>query len=169
MNMFAAEPLTNVMWKKTADLNANDYNPNVVFNKELELLELSILKNGWIQPVLIDQNNTIIDGFHRWRLSTMSKALIDKYAGYVPCVVLDLPEGERIMLTVRINRAKGSHVAIKMAELVDKLVSLGYSLEAIALNIGATREEVELLYQNDIFKRKDVQNKKYSRAWYPKA
>ena len=63
--MYKEEPITNVEWIEVDQLNANDYNPNVVLNKELKLLELSLMTNGWIQPILINKDKTIIDGFHR--------------------------------------------------------------------------------------------------------
>ena len=47
------DPIDKIEWRVANELNSNNYNPNVVFNKELKLLELSILKQGWIQPVLI--------------------------------------------------------------------------------------------------------------------
>ena len=48
-------------------LQANGYNPNVVLKTELELLEFSVLKTGWIQPILVSRDYVIIDGFHRFR------------------------------------------------------------------------------------------------------
>lgn len=163
------EPINNIQWIDVDQLSANDYNPNVVFNDELKLLEFSILKNGWIQPILVSKDNVIIDGFHRFSLSCQSKKLREKYNGKVPCVVMDISEAERMLLTIRINRAKGSHIAFKMAEIVIALVDKhGMTLQEIGENIGADKEEVVLLYENSIFKKKDLQNKEYSKAWKPK-
>ena len=58
------QPISNVEWVDVRTLNANDYNPNVVLNQELNLLAFSLLKTGWIQPILITNENVIIDGFH---------------------------------------------------------------------------------------------------------
>lgn len=52
--MFSKEPINNVEWRDASSINANGYNPNVVFTPELKLLEKSILKCGWIQPVIIN-------------------------------------------------------------------------------------------------------------------
>ena len=108
------EPIENIQWLHASKLDSNDYNPNVVFTPELRLLEWSILKNGWVQPVLINKGHLIIDGFHRWRLSQDSKKLKKKYNGLTPCVVLDINRPEAMLLTIRINRAKGTHTALKM-------------------------------------------------------
>ena len=59
------DPINNIQWILASDLNGNDYNPNVVFTPELKLLERSLLKTGWVQPILISKDKIIIDGFHR--------------------------------------------------------------------------------------------------------
>jgi len=72
------------------------------------------------------------------------------------------------MLTVRINRAKGTHVAVRLAELVQQLIDdHGLLPEEVATGIGADLGEVDLLYQNSIFKARNLAEAPYSRAWYP--
>jgi ParB-like chromosome segregation protein Spo0J len=162
-------PIERIEWVETKDLVANDYNPNVVYNKELDLLAHSIIKNGWIQPILITQDNIIIDGFHRYSLAINHKGVREYSDGKVPCVRMELTEAERMLLTIRINRAKGSHIAVKMHEIIVSLVEdHGISLKQVCKEIGATKAEVELLLQDDVFKKLDIQNHKYSKAWYPK-
>jgi ParB-like nuclease family protein len=103
------DPVDNIEWRLASSLNANDYNPNVVFSPELRLLELSLVRTGWVQPILITRADaTIIDGFHRVRLAQDSKPLMAKYQGMVPCAVLAIERADAMMLTIRMNRAKGS-------------------------------------------------------------
>lgn len=66
-------PIDSIEWIDAELLTANDYNPNVVLRHEFRLLEHSLLKNGWIQPILVTQDNVIIDGFHRVTLAKTSK------------------------------------------------------------------------------------------------
>lgn len=162
-------PLNNVQWIEVDKLTANDYNPNVVLTKELQLLQLSLLKNGWIQPVLITKEGRIIDGFHRSTLCRINEEVRKMTDGKVPCVVLDLSPPERIMLTVRINRAKGNHIALKMNKLVQELINdYGLSKEVVAENIGATPREVELLLYDDVFDSYELTEETlYSQAWKP--
>lgn len=161
-------PIARVQWVDVDVLSANDYNPNVVFNKELELLKFSILQNGWIQPILVTQDMVIIDGFHRASLAKNDKDLRKFTGGKVPVVIMQLTEPERMLLTIRINRAKGSHIAIKMSDIVHTLVDEhGLSVAEICKSIGATKDEVELLLMDNVFKALDTQNHKYSKAWYP--
>lgn len=163
------QPIESIEWRPAKSLTANAWNPNLVHKPELALLEESILRNGWIQPVLISPQGSIIDGFHRWRLSSESKAIRAIYGGLVPCAVLDVSEAEAKMLTVRINRAKGSHVAVRLADLVKSVVDEGgLSLADVAKGIGASEKEAQLLYDNNVFKSHDIEHWQYSPAWEPR-
>jgi hypothetical protein len=164
-----ADPITRIEWRDAASLSANDYNPNVVFSPELKLLERSILLTGWVQPVLITADGTIIDGFHRAMLSQKSDALRARYAGQVPCAVVDVPRHKAMVLTIRMNRAKGSHVAIRMADMVKEMArEHGMEPQEIAAEIGATLSEIELLLQDNVFKARNLDKAPYSKAWVPR-
>lgn len=161
-------PIDNIKWMNADELTANDYNPNVVYKQELNLLEFSILTHGWLHPLLVTQTNIIIDGFHRWMLATSSKKIKERFGAVVPVVILDLTEPERKLLTIRINRAKGSHVAFKMSDIIKSLVNdHGLPPERIAKEIGGTKEEVELLLMENVFKKLNIPEHQYSKAWYP--
>lgn len=167
------DPIDRIQWFPAAELNPNGWNPNGwnpnrVFDQELVLLERSIIKNGWTQPILINTLKTIIDGFHRWGLSQHSSAIFKIYAGMVPCAVLDVSNAEAMALTVRINRAKGDHMATGMAELCKRLhLQEGWDMQQIAVEIGGTIDEVRTLIEDDIFKARDLANHQYSQAWVP--
>jgi ParB-like chromosome segregation protein Spo0J len=162
------DPVDKVEWVEAKTLQGNNWNPNVVFNQELRLLERSILRTGWVQPILVSVAGTIIDGFHRWRLALESQPLLEKYAGKVPVCRLDVSEDVAMLLTVRMNRAKGTHVAVRMSGLVRQLVDdHGYTLEEIAREIGGTVDEAKLLYEDSIFKARNLSAYRYSKAWVP--
>lgn len=164
------QPLDDVRWLRADTLRPNTWNPNFVLSQEMRLLEHSLLTNGWIQPIVINTSLLIIDGFHRWRLSIEETSRVFKqFSGMVPCVTLEIGDGEAKLLTVRINRAKGSHQGHLMAQLVQQLVyEDGFTEEQIARGIGATLPEVRLLCQNSIFKHKNLESYEYSKAWVPK-
>jgi hypothetical protein len=163
------QPISNIQWVDVRTLKANDYNPNVVLTQELKLLEFSLIKTGWIQPILASNQHEIIDGFHRSWLSANSKRMIDLFGYMVPTAFLDLTEPERMLLTVRINRAKGNHVAVKMHDLIWKIHNeYGYSRKQIAEGIGASNQEIDLLLQENVFTKLNIQNHKYNKAWVPR-
>lgn len=163
------QPIDNIEWIDVADLDANDYNPNMVMDTELKLLELSILRSGWIQPIIIDNARRIIDGYHRYRLSADSKHMKKEFGGRVPCATIDADRGQAICLTIRMNRAKGTHAAVRMADCVQELIDKHSYQEADLISeLGMTRQEIELLYEDSIFNSKRIKKYKYSEAWIPK-
>lgn len=165
---FPNDPISRIEWRDASKLHANEWNPNVVFGPEMALLERSILMTGWVQPILCIDDGMIIDGFHRATLSRQSQALRERYNGFAPCAVLDIPREQAMLLTIRINRAKGSHVAVRMSKIVHELIDV-HNLDPaeIAVEIGATKEEIALLYQDNVFEAKKIPTWEYSRAWYP--
>lgn len=185
-------PIDSVEWIDVSRLIQNSYNPNFVQAQEFKLLEFSILTNGWIQPILVapvagpsmvnefddgsrietaDFGGTsyvIIDGFHRATLAKTSDRVRALTDGKVPAVVMDIPENERILLTIRINRAKGTHMAFKMAENIQTLSDkYGMTDQDIMQGIGCNSVELDLLKSESVFKKLDVENTPYSKAWYP--
>lgn len=169
MQDFSKEPIMNIQWRDAATLLGNSWNPNCVFNQELKLLERSILKTGFVQPVLCTPENLIIDGFHRTMLARESKLLRARYDGLVPCAVLDVTRPEAMVLTIRMNRAKGSHVASRMSLIVRELLDVHhYDPQEIAVEIGATAAEVDLLRQEGVFEAKNISEYRYSKAWEPR-
>lgn len=168
MSIFDEQPISKVVWKLAADLNPNDYNPNRVLNAEFGILALNIQRFGWIQPILINKNNIIIDGFHRWRLAQDSKELYKLYSGRVPCVVMDIDDREAMLLTIRINRAKGVHEAEAMSKIAKKLVNeFGMTPKNLQDELGMGSREVELLLADTVFVIKEIDKWQYSKAWYP--
>lgn len=158
-------PIENVVWVDVSKLKMNDYNPNKVLRSEMILLELSITRNGWIQPILITEDYEIIDGFHRATLAKTSK----KIRPFVPCCVMKVTKPEQMLLTIRMNRAKGQHVAFKMHHVVTRLHNeYNYSEKELALAIGTSLGEIKLLLQDNVFKKLDVEKHEYSKAWIPK-
>lgn len=170
------QPIDSITWVHTDQLDANDYNPNYVLTPELKLLKVSMLKQGWIQPVLVvvqrgedgepNGRYTIVDGFHRSTLTRTDKDVGAMTEGKVPCAVLDIDDAERKMLTVRINRAKGSHIAAKMHDLITSLVSdHNVPIKQLCQELGMEKSEVELLLTENVFAKLDIPNHPYSRAW----
>lgn len=164
------DPVDRIKWVAAETLDPNDWNPNVVIGPEWRLLERNILTAGYTQSLIAQRaDGLIIDGFHRRQMALESKKLVERYHGMVPVVFMDLSRAEAMMLTVRMNRAKGTHVAIRMSELVQRLVKdEGCDVAEVALGIGATPQEVEHLLDGSLIVRRDLKNYKYGNAWVPK-
>lgn len=140
------QPVSNVQWVHRELLRANDYNPNHVAPPEKRLLKISILEDGWTQPIVVRQDMEIVDGFHRWMVSG-EKQIFELTDGLVPVVFLDQSKSleDQMMSTIRHNRARGIHAVVSMAEIVEKLSSSGLSDDEIAARLQMDEEEVSRL------------------------
>ena len=138
------QPVSKVVWIHRDELRPNDYNPNKVAPPELELLVISILEDGWTQPIVTLPDMTIVDGFHRYTVSADPR-LIARFKGMVPVVMVDVDPVHRKMSTIRHNRARGTHGVIPMADIVRSMVNDGVSHSEIARRLQMEDEEVERL------------------------
>lgn len=150
---FAQEPVDLVEWVKSDIVQANDYNPNSVAPPEMELLRLSIMADGYTQPIVTmpeDGKRTVIDGFHRNRVGKECADVAARIHGYLPVVrVKASQEGraERMASTIRHNRARGEHSVQSMADIVVELKRRFWSDEKIAKELGMEPDEVLRLTQ----------------------
>ena len=161
------QPINNIKWRKASELTGNNYNPNKVAPPELKLLKISILEDGWTQPIVITPQDEIIDGFHRWHLTSKDKQIQKLTDGYVPTVTINPERSHQMMATIRHNRARGAHGVVKMAEIIAELInSTDLTVEEIQKRLGMEYEEVDRLYDNSgMIERGSLD--KFGPAWKP--
>lgn len=148
------EPVDCVLWVKADQLHANDYNPNSVAPPEMRLLQLSIMSDGYTQPIVAwpDKEGTfeVIDGFHRNRVGREVGAIKKRIKGRLPVAVIN-PERtskeDRIAATIRHNRARGKHAVDAMADIVVDLSRRNWDDAKIAKELGMEPDEVLRLKQ----------------------
>lgn len=160
-------PVNNVIWKNRDDLHANNYNPNHVAPPELKLLKISILEDGWTQPIVARPDGEIVDGFHRWLVSD-DKDVRNMTDGKVPVVILNVDNKDhQMMSTIRHNRARGSHGVLPMAEIVRRLIDdEGMSQKGVMNLLQMEEEEVERLYdRGGMIKR--GRSEGFGKSWVP--
>jgi len=172
LSPFKEEPVDFVRWVFSDDVVANDYNPNKVAPPEMELLEVSIMNDGYTQPIVTWNNPDkekveVIDGFHRNRVGKESKIVRSRIKGYLPIVEIrkeQSDKNDRIASTIRHNRARGKHQVDAMSEIVIKLKNRNWSNKRISKQLGMDEEEVLRLCQisglENLFSDND-----FSKAW----
>lgn len=152
---FKSEPVDFVQWVISDDVVANDYNPNKVAPPEMELLEVSIMNDGYTQPIVTWGNpekgkTEVIDGFHRNRVGKESKIINKRIKGYLPVVTIrseQSDKNDRIASTIRHNRARGKHQIDAMSEIVIELKNRNWTNQRISKQLGMDEEEVLRLCQ----------------------
>ncbi len=141
-----AHPLDTVEWVDPATLRSNAYNPNKVFRPEMELLKLSIMEDGWTQPVVARPDGEIVDGFHRWSLAMNDSDIRAISGGLVPVVrTSPASPADARASTVRHNRARGQHGILRMGEIVRDMQAQGMSDDEVCRKLGMELEELERL------------------------
>lgn len=164
------DPVDCVLWVKNEEVFANDYNPNNVAPPEMELLKVSILEDGFTQPIVTlktEKGREVIDGFHRNRVGKECEEVKNRILGYLPVVSINedrIDRGDRIASTIRHNRARGKHKIDSMSDIVVELKRRNWSDEKIGRELGMEQDEVLRLVQitgiAEMFK-----DREFSEAW----
>lgn len=168
---FKNEPVDCVLWVKNTEVTANDYNPNKVAPPEMELLEVSIMHDGYTQPIVTwprdDQRREVVDGFHRTKVGKESPVVAKRVLGYLPVVAIrseQSSKNDRVASTIRHNRARGKHQIDAMSEIVLELKNRNWTNARIARELGMDEDEILRLCQitglEHLFSDGD-----FSRAW----
>jgi ParB-like chromosome segregation protein Spo0J len=152
---FAGEPVDLIRWVPADSVHSNDYNPNVVAPPEMELLALSILADGYTQPIVTNPDRagdmrTVIDGFHRNRVGKEHAEVASRIRGYLPVVTINAGRTDRsdqIASTIRHNRARGKHQVTAMSDIVIELKRRNWSNDKIGRELGMDADEVLRLCQ----------------------
>lgn len=168
-NSWEDQPIDNVIRVPIDKIQANDYNPNSVAKREMDLLYNSIFHDGYTQPVVtiydpeIDKY-VIVDGFHRYQTMRTHEDIRKKNNGLLPVVVINASIKDRMASTVRHNRARGKHSIAGMGSIVFSMLQEGANDEEICQKLGLEAEELLRLKHITGFSKlfKDV---KYSKSW----
>lgn len=142
-------------------LVANDYNPNKMPKKEMDLLAECISTYGFLFPIIVNEEKgkyIIVDGYHRYE--TLKRLKSDKAS----IINLKIKQEQRMQLTVLMNRIKGMHQVESMSHLLVKLSNLGMEDIEICENLGMEPEEYLRLKQQlgiAVYYR----NHEYSKSW----
>jgi ParB-like chromosome segregation protein Spo0J len=153
LSPFATEPVDNVQWVSIDQVAGNTYNPNAVAPPEMELLRLSIMSDGYTQPIvsnLEDGIHVVVDGFHRNRVGRECADVAGRIKGYLPIVQIRedrQDKGDRIAATIRHNRARGKHQVVAMSDIVLELKRRNWSDQKIGKELGMDPDEVLRLAQ----------------------
>lgn len=96
MNKDITFPVMDVRLVPITKIQANDYNPNRVASPEMNLLELSIIEDGFTQPLVCyykekEEKYILVDVLHRYRVAKERLNL-----KVVPVTVIDKPIEERM-------------------------------------------------------------------------
>ena len=89
----------NSVEMKIDDLKFAEYNPRKISSKEMIKLKNSLKEFGFVQSIIINQDNTIVGGHQR------VKAARELGMIKVPCVTVDLDKEKEKALNIALHRS----------------------------------------------------------------
>lgn len=116
------------------------YNPRKNLKKgdaEYKKIERSILEFGYVDPIIVNKDMTIIGGHQRY------KVLVDLGYDELDCVVVDLPKDREKALNIALNKISGEWDMNALADLLEELKRTDLDL---ALT-GFDADEVDELFR----------------------
>lgn len=164
-----ADPVSHVRWVPFEQVISNEYNPNSVATNEMRLLYVSILHDGYTQPIVTvydaeQDKYIIVDGFHRYLICRTYKDISERTGGRVPVVVIQKEINDRMASTVRHNRARGKHSIAGMGSMVFSMLEQGWEDAQICNELGLEAEELLRLKHITGFS-KLFEDTQYKMAW----
>lgn len=108
----------NIETKKIESLNPATYNPRKDLtpeDEEFQKIVKSIETFGYVDPIIINKDGTIIGGHQRYKVL--------KYLKYteIQCVVLDISKEQEKLLNIALNKISGDWDKDKLEELLAEL------------------------------------------------
>jgi len=152
-------PVNKVQWTPIEKILPNEYSPNHMSDFELQLLYISIQRDGYTLPIVTTYDKKadkyiIVDGYYRYIVMKRHKDIYDKNNGLLPIVVIDKPKNDTVgtafmpsenelkASTIRHNRARGKHSIQGLSEIVVDLLNSDWTEEQACLELGLEKEEL---------------------------
>lgn len=152
MKLVKTDTLSPPKWKSSCYVVSPDY----------KRLEKSIVSFGMLSPIVIQKNNTIVDGFHRWKIAN------ENGISKVPVVVVDVDDIEAMLLHIDLNRYRGIVVAKYLSNMIRRVLqSQRYTHKELRRKLGMTLQEFDVLAEGSLIKMRKIKQHTYSPAWVP--
>jgi len=118
------------------DCVPNKWNPNKMSDHDFKALKNEIATQGFLHPILINQDNVIIDGYHRW-LAAKEIGMTDIHA-----ITIQTTEAVMKILTRNGNLIKGEMDPLLYAKMLKELLS-EYDMEQLSAYIYTDPIEIQ--------------------------
>lgn len=99
------------------DLKPAEYNPRKITQHDFENLKKSITEYGFVEPIVVNRDMTVIGGHQRLKAAEALKM------ESVSCVVLDLGKPQEKALNLALNKISGSWDDMQLAALLESMQS----------------------------------------------
>jgi len=136
------EDMSDMKWRSipVGDLKPADYNPRKKLkagDKEYEKIKNSIMEFGYVEPIIVNEDMTVIGGHQR--------LTVLKDMGYeeVQCVVVNIPDENKVKaLNIALNKISGEWNEQLLADLLVDLQTADFNTDFT----GFEAPEIEQLF-----------------------
>lgn len=142
-----AQPKMEIKELPLAELRPADYNPRKKLkkgDKEYEKIKQSLLKFGYVDPIIVNQDRTVIGGHQRL---TVLKDLNYETA---KCVIVDLPKEDEKALNIALNKITGQWDEQLLADLLVDLQESDFDLDLTGFEPPEIDEILSNIHDKDI-------------------
>jgi len=126
--------------RKIKELKPNKWNPNELPQDKLQHLKQEIARVGYLQPILINKDNVIIDGYHRYQVLKETKG----EDAEIQVVIVDMPEREAKVQSINMNLIRGFLNPQKLGNLLTDLEK-EYETAKLSQLTNISEREINLL------------------------
>lgn len=131
----------NIEKRLLADLRAAEYNPRKALtpeDAEYQKIKRSIETFGYVDPIIINSDGTIIGGHQRYTV------LSDLGYNEIDVVVLDLSKEDEKALNIALNKISGEWDELKLKDLLVELDLGDYDISLTGFSQNELEELIEL-------------------------
>jgi len=136
----------NIQTRKLTELMYADYNPRkrlTATDSEYQKIARSIDEFGYVDPIIINADNTIIGGHQR------ATVLKDKGFDEVQVVVLDISKEQEKALNVALNKISGEWNMELLKDLLMELDTNGYDPTLTGFDLDEIESLLDQFHEND--------------------
>jgi len=136
----------NIETRKLSELRHADYNPRkklTPLDPEYQKIARSIDEFGYVDPIIINSDNTIIGGHQR------ATVLKDKGWNEVKVVVLDIPKEQEKALNIALNKISGEWDMGMLKDLLLDIDSGSYDVTLTGFDLDEIEDLMLQFHQDD--------------------
>lgn len=160
--------MMNLAVRRVNELRPAPWATSHVLRPDERMLIDSLVAHGWLMPLVVTRDGTVVDGNQRLRLLSSDKKVAAALGDEVPVNVVDVDEADAMVMHMRLNRGRGMVVAKRVSGLIHEvLASRKYDPGTLRVMLCMTSEEFDVLHDAHYVKMKAVSQHRYSRAWVP--
>ena len=140
-----------------------------VLKPDLRLLAESMTEYGWVQPLVVRERDLmIIDGHYRWELACENKKVRAACGNSVPVMMVDIDDADAMVMHLRLNLGRGRVLGERMSKCIRQILRSGkYTEGELRSLLKLQREEMDLMVEGTLLKKRNIAEYQYSPAWVP--